>query len=277
MILSEVEFNKLNTVDILCSKHSKSEKAIMKKCSLYPIDVITGETSLKGFYIEVVSYDCFTDYVVWNDCGNGIAIKYLTLREEQDIAEVAEIMRRNIKYKGAEGFKNYLSQRESNGTYINLAEIQVLELIGEAKLADHYGRYREDYLTRYEQKKQEQEKQRQIEQQKLAEERRREFDAKIAKAEDCIRENKLLKNDLLDNEKHLILYLLKKHDINVPLKTQGWINNKLDSVVFTQNGEITVYFYKSKGGKCPQSIYKYLGLLKAAVNKTDYPVRQNDL
>ena len=36
MILSEVEFNKLNTVDILCSKHSKSEKVIMKKCSLYP-------------------------------------------------------------------------------------------------------------------------------------------------------------------------------------------------------------------------------------------------
>lgn len=69
----------------------------MKKCSLYPIDVITDEASLKGFYIEVVSYDCFTDYVVWNDCGNGIAIKYLTLREEQDIVEVAEIMRRNIK------------------------------------------------------------------------------------------------------------------------------------------------------------------------------------
>lgn len=269
MILSEIEFDKLDTVDILSNKFSKNGKVIKKKCGLYPAEAITGNSSLKGFYIEVASYDSFTDYLVWNDCGKGIAVKYLTLREELDVAEAAEIMCQNVEFKGTEGFKKYLSQTETNGAFINLAEIHALELIGEDRLADHYGKYRELYLIQQEQKKQQQEKQQQIEQQKLEEERQREFDARIADAEDCIKKNKLLKNDLLDNEKHLILYLLKRHNIDVPLKTQGWINNKLDSVVFTQNGEITVYFYKSNGCKCPQSIYKYLELLKTAVNKAN--------
>ncbi|MFG6322217.1 MAG: hypothetical protein K1W41_11955 [Lachnospiraceae bacterium] len=187
MILSEIEFNTLNTVDILCSKFSKSGKAIKKKCGLYPAETITGDSSLKGFYIEVANYDNFTDYLVWNDCGNGIAVKYLTLREELDVTEAAEIMRRNVEFKGTEGFKKYLSQTEANGAFINLAEIQALELIGEDRLANHYGKYRELYLIQQEQKKLQQEKQQQIEQQKLEEERQREFDARIADAEDCIR------------------------------------------------------------------------------------------
>lgn len=89
----------------------------------------------------------------------------------------------------------------------------------------HYSRYRENYLILQEQKKREQEKQRILEQQKAEEERQKAFDAKIAEAENCIRNNKLLKNDSLDDGKHLILYLMKKHNISVPLKTQGWINN----------------------------------------------------
>lgn len=50
------------------------------------------------------------------------------------------------------------------------------------------------------------------------------------------------------------------------IKTQGWINNKLTSIVLNQDNAITVYFHRGKGCKCPQSIYKYPGLLKEAVN-----------
>ena len=92
------------------------------------------------------------------------------------------------------------------------------------------------------------------------------LEAKVADAEECIKMNKLLQNDLLDTGNHLVLYLMKKHNISVPLKTQGWINNKLTSVIFNKDNTITVYFLRGKGCKCPQSIYKYLGLLKEAVN-----------
>lgn len=271
MTLSEVEFNKLNTVEILCSVPSKSgESAVRRRRNLYPMEVITGDDTLKGFYVEMVNLNYFTDYVVWNDCGGVIAVKYLTCREEWEISEVIETMHKNMEFKGTEGYKNLLSGKETKGAYITLAEISALEQLGEFELAIHYSRYRENYQVLQEQKKREREIQRELEQQKAEEERQKAFDALIAEAEDCIRKNKLLKNESLDDGKHLILYLMKKHSINVPLKTQGWINNKLVSVIFAQNGIIHIQFYRGKGCKCPESVYKYLDLLKAAVDGAVY-------
>lgn len=267
MILSEVEFNKLNTVDIFCSKFSENGKAIKHKCTLYPMEVLTAENALKGFYIEAVKYNYYTDYVVWNDCGGIIAVKYLSFDEEQDISEITEIMHRNMEFKGTDGYKKLLSKRETNGAYINMAEIYALQLLGETELSIHYSTYRENFLALRAQKEQELEKQRQLDQQKKEADKQKAFEDKIAEAKNCIKENRLLKNDLLDDGKHLILYLMKRYNINIPLKTQGWINNKLASVVFNKDDTITVYFLRSKGCKCPQSIYKYLGLLKTAVRE----------
>lgn len=269
MTLREVEFDKLNAVKILCIGFSKDGNSVVRRRrDLYPMEVITGDGALKGFYVEAINLNYFTDYMVWNDCGGIIAVKYLTFEEECEISEVIETMHRNMGFKGTEGYKNLLSQKETTGEYINLAEISALEQLGESELAIHYSRYRENLLILQAQKKREREKQRELEQQKAEEERQKAFDARIAEAEDCIRNNKLLKNDSLDNEKHLVLYLMKKHNINVPLKTQGWINNKLASVTFAPDGVINIQYYsRGKGCKCSESVYKYLDLLKAAVDE----------
>lgn len=267
MTLREVEFDKLNAVKILCSGFSKNGKsAVRRRRDLYPMEVITSDDELKGFYVEMVNCNHFADYVVWNDCGGVIAVKYFTFGGEREISEVIETMHRNMEFKGTEGYKNLLFHKETKGAYINLAEISALERLGESDLVIHYSRYRENYLILQEQKKREQEKLRTLEQQKAEEKRQKAFDAKIAEAEECIRNNKLLKNDSLDDGKHLILYLMKKHNISVPLKTQGWINNKLASVTFAQNGVINIQYYRGKGCKCSESVYKYLNLLKAAVD-----------
>ncbi|MCH5248361.1 MAG: hypothetical protein J1E98_00440 [Lachnospiraceae bacterium] len=269
MTLSEVKFDKLNTVEILCSEFSKDGKsAVRRKRDLYPMEVITGDDTLKGFYIEIANFSYFTDYVAWNDCGGVIAVKYLSFREEQEISDVTKVMHQNMEFKGTEGYKRRLSHMETAGEYINLTEIYALKLLNESELVDYYSKYRENYLTIKEREEREQEKQRQLEQQKTEDERQKLFNARILEAEDCIRRNKLLKNDSLDDGKHLILYLMKKHNINVPLKTQGWINNKLTSVLFAQDGVIHIQFYRGKGCKCSESVYKYLNLLKTAVDGT---------
>lgn len=64
------------------------------------------------FNIEAANYDSFTDYLVWNDCRNGIAVKYLTLREELDVAEAAGIICRNIEFKGTACLKIIYPKRK---------------------------------------------------------------------------------------------------------------------------------------------------------------------
>lgn len=266
MTLGEVAFDKLDTAGIFCCDFSKDgTSAVRRKRDLYPMEVITGDNTLNGFYIEIVDLGYFTDYVIWNDCGGIIAVKYFSFREEQEISEVAKIMHQKMEFKGTEGYKKQLYHKEAASAYINLVDIHALKLLDESELAAHYSKYREDYLTLQRQKEHEQKKQQQLKQQQAEEERQKAFNARIAAAEDCIRMNLRLNNDLLDNGKHLILHLMKKHNINVPLKTQGWINNKLVSVTFAKDGMIHVQFYRGKGCKCSESVYKYLGLLKAAV------------
>lgn len=266
MKLCEIEFSKFNTVNMACSKFSREGKAIQRKCNLYPVETITSDDSLRGFYIETASYDSYTNYVLWNNCGDVIAVKYFTFSEEQDISAVKETLYRNKEFWGTEGYKNLLSQSETKGAYINLAEIYALQLLGESELVEHYNKYRENYLKLREKKEREQEEQRRLEQQKQEEARQRAFDLKIAEAENCIRKNNLLRNELLDDGRHLILYLMKKHNIDVPLRTQGWINNKLISVTYGADNMISLQFYKSKGGKCSSCVYEYLKLLKTAVD-----------
>ena len=65
---------------------------------------------------------------------------------------------------------------------------------------------------------------------------------------------------------HIVLCLMKKYNINVPLKTQGWINSKLVAVEFDERKGTKVWFYKDKGCKCSESVYRYLDELKDAVD-----------
>ena len=231
------------------------------------MEAVTENKDLQGFYIELKKYGYFTEYTVWNDCEGVLAVKYFRLEEDYDISMRSEIMGKNMTFKGFEGYKRMLAKKEENGAFINIVEVSALIELGDAKLSSHYSDYRENYIKAREEKNCELELQRQAKHHKKIEMLQKALEAQIADAEECIRTNKLLRNDLLNTGSHLVLYLMKKHNISVPLKTQGWINNKLTSVVFSKDNTITVYFLKGKGCKCSQSIYKYLGFLKAAVDK----------
>lgn len=268
MTLKEIKFDEMKSVKVHCIDLSKTKNntAVKHWLNLYPIETITGNKELHGFYIELKKDSYFTDYTVWNDCEGILAVKYFKLEEDFDISTISEILNRNISFKGFEGYKRMLAKKEANGDFINIVEISALIELGDPKLASHYIGYRENYIKTREERERELELQRQAKHQKEIEMQQKALEAKVADAEECIKMNKLLQNDLLDTGNHLVLYLMKKHNISVPLKTQGWINNKLTSVIFNKDNTITVYFLRGKGCKCPQSIYKYLGLLKEAVN-----------
>ena len=62
----------------------------------------------------------------------------------------------------------------------------------------------------------------------------------------------------------IIIYLMDKYGVKVPLKTRGWIMDKLESVTFGENGSVSYRFWKSRNATGSQSVYNCLfDLIKA--------------
>lgn len=266
MLLGDIKFKNFETVKVKCVLYSKDGKrAVSHWLKLYPIENITRQEPDKGFYLEVRKYEYCTEYIVWNDCEKRIAVEFCNVDEDYRISELSELLHRNVLYKGSEGYKMLLEQREENKKFISLADVAALKFMGETVLAEHYRQYREKYLKQKEQEDMENRKKMEIEQKRREEEQQKAIERKLAEAEERIRNNEMVQNEELDNGKRIILCLMKKYDIKVPLKTQGWINNKLVNVTFEEGGEVSLRFYRHKGCKCSDSVYRYLRLLREAV------------
>lgn len=267
MKLKDFTFKKLETARVKCLGFAKDGQSVVSRWKdLYPLELVTDDAEMKGFYLELLEEKYYTDYVLWNDCGGHFAVKYrVPLNEEYTISELLMIAKGMLEFKGTDGYKKLLRQKEEKGSFISNADIASMMQLGETELAKRYCGYREEYLAKKEEAKREEEARRQAARKAEEEERKKALEAKIAEAENRIRMKKRLENEELEDGRHIVLYLMKKYGINVPLKTQGWINNKLASVIFEDDG-ISLQFYRQKGCKCSQSVYHYLGLLKTAVD-----------
>lgn len=73
------------------------------------------------------------------------------------------------------------------------------------------------------------------------------FEATVKDAEEKILHNEKLVNANIDtpegNETTIVLYLMKKYGVEVPLKTQGWINKALANIEYKEDREEYTYSY----------------------------------
>lgn len=268
MKLKDMNFSGLDAVRMKCIGFADDlQRVISKRRELYPMELITGDAEMKGFYLEVTEKRNYTEYGLWNDCKGLFAVKYrIPLDEEHEVSELLMMAKNMMDFKGADGYKEMLRRKEEKGDFITNADIFAMTQLGEPGLAERYHGYRENYLKKRQEEKKQEEAQREAIRKAEEEERKRVLEEKIAEAENCIRTKKRVVNEELEDGRHIVLCLMKKYNISVPLKTQGWINNKLASVIFDDEG-VSLQFYRHKGCKCSESVYHYLGLLKAAVDK----------
>ena len=119
MILSEFDFSRLETVK-LCCVGINNNKAVRRWKDLYPLEAVTGEDRLKGFYLEIRELSNGTTYAVWNDCKGTLAVTYGNLREFDEVSSLAGFLKGTLPFKGYEGYKEYLSERERRGLFINV-------------------------------------------------------------------------------------------------------------------------------------------------------------
>ena len=265
--LKNVNFEELETVRRQCITFAKDGNSIVKPYkTLYNVEQLTGKAEHKTLYFEVVkgketweedSYCLFED--LGKICSKVDWIpKYWTLEEFTEKIE-------NWGYLGEEGLFKRLKESEENGYYINLLDIQLCVILGKLELAKHYAEYRENRIKAREEK----EAKERAEREAMEKEKEEKHNAEVQKVVDNA-EYKIFHQEEVENEEvdgvSVINVLMRKHGINVPLRTQGWINSKLAKIIFNKDGKISYKFYGKSQRDNSTVFKKYLVELETAIN-----------
>ena len=94
-----------------------------------------------------------------------------------------------------------------------------------------------------------------------------------------IREGGELKNDTLTfyrsrydaSSCSIVLYLMRKYGIDIPLRTQGWINGRLASAMIKDGYCRSLHYWRFKRGRGSTSFYACMNKLIQAVAKKESP------
>ena len=265
MLIKDFDFAAIKAVRKQCWTYkSDGNTPIRKGKNLYPLEAILDNDAFKGFFVEIIQRK-YDDpwFQLWNDLGNS-CVKDNGIHPCAEIERLQEEMQGWQSYIGIEGFKRNLHEIEEKYGWINNACIMALADNGETELAIHYQEYHDRLKTEHEEAYRQQHEEAERREREREQKRQEEITAQLNQAEQNIREREDLKNDLIAG-KSIVLYLMDKYGIKVPIKTQGWFNQKLAFVKWI-DGEITYSYYKTKGTNGSQMAFKYLKMLEEAVN-----------
>lgn len=244
-------------------------KAIVRNKELICITNIVNDSAYNNLYVEA---DYIKNYgEVFIDFGF-ICMGMGRTLDKNDNIESIKYSLENLSTITIEAYENYITKCLNNMQFINVAEIKLMEITGKPdeyiqQLTDH----RQNVLNLREQKNQEQQQKKEQEEKQYIEQKNNEVADKVYKTEQAIINKERVQNiDITvykskydSNTMSIFLYLMKQYNINVPLKTQGWINKALANIYYDErNNEYTYQYYTSSA--CSTVFDKYLNML---VNK----------
>ncbi len=265
MKIRELAFDTMESVRKKCIAFAKDGNTVVKPYkTLYNVENITHNIEHKNLYIELVKREYGEPiHQLWEDLGV-ICISQGWIQGYWDIEEVFNKLA-EYPYFGINGFYKRLEESEQSDYYINKVDIEVCVLLGNIDLAKHYAEYREKQIAEKEAKRQAEkaeceQKEREEEEKWLAE-----IEKTIKEAEENIFHQRDFENKEVDG-KSVINKLMGKYGINVPLRTQGWINSKLAMIIFN-GGKISYKFY-GKSQRDNSTVFRnYLVRLENAINE----------
>ena len=264
-MIKDFDFKSIHSVRKQCWTFKADGNTPTKKGkNLYPLEVITKCEDYKGLFVEIIKHTYGdSSYIIWNDLGNS-CVKYGNFHPCFDMSDTEQIKKDLLPFRGIDGFKKKLSILKSNHNWINNAEILALTDNGEINAARDYQKYHDRLTAEREEKERRQREEYDRQEREKEQERQAEISTQLNQAEQNIREKKDLKNELIDG-RSIVLCLMDRYGIRVPIKTQGWFNQKLAFVKWI-DGEITYSYYKAKETNGSQTAFKYLNMLEKAVN-----------
>jgi hypothetical protein len=250
-------------------------KAVVRHKELTCIADIVKDEEYKNLYVE-------PDYI--NNFGE-VFINYgfIYMGTGRTIDKDSAIKRETENLIGLtfEVYKNYITKCLNNNQFINVAEIKLMELAGEpTEYIQTLTEHRQNYLNRKTQENKEREEKRQQEEQDYIGMKNAEADEQIKEAEqNIINRNGVKNKDITiykesrynSNTISIMNYLMKKYDIKVPLKTQGWINNALAGIFYDDKLNQWIYNYYTSSANSTVFI-GYLNELIQKVNEKNNKV-----
>jgi hypothetical protein len=243
MLIKDIDFTKYEQVSKKCIYFGKDGNSVTKRNKkLYSLAAITKLEQHKNLYVEVVPDEYNTNFYVWDDL-EVIAVNHGSIIEHWSLEEMTSKLA-TFEYFGKDGYIKSIYDSMNLGYYINLLNIETCLLLGKDTLAKECIQYRLEYIKKREDKeKAKQEKREREEQAELTAMKKL-----ITDAEDETEQAIIKKETFYNNEvegKSIILRLMKKYGINLPLKTQGWVNKALAKISFYPDGRITYHYYTS--------------------------------
>jgi len=193
-----------------------------------------------------------------------VAMEIGTVNADYNVEEAVGVVKKN-GIETQDTFIECVKRKIEAQDHIQLTWIEYLKYI-RPTLIDACWESRKAFAEKREQIRQERKAQRDAEDQKYVAERNAEMERQIAAAYEVIRNGGTLENsDVSIYESRynchtykIVNYLFRQHGVNCPIKTQGWINERLSQVTITPEGTVNVRFWKSKNGKCSDKFFDYM-------------------
>ncbi len=210
-------------------------------------------------------------YLYFEQLQIGIEVNTAVYPDFRTVEEILDF----VKVRDFESPKSIIAQLEQQverGKFISNAWIEFARYAAPER-ADIYAKARQEYIDRREQKEREERAKRAAEEAAVCREGNQKAQCLVDAALETIRRGGELKNQSIEfyrsqydvSTYHIVNYLARKYDVQIPLKVQGWINKSLVQVTI-QDGRAVSCLYC--GGKS-KTFFHYFNQVIAAVIAAD--------
>ena len=275
--MKEINYNQYETVTKKCC-YLNDNKAVIRNKQLYSLQDILDVPAFENWYIELIKYDnddTINSIALYQDFGFITAqFDYIYNMTIEELSKALEIW----EYKNYEGQKKLVDFKIASSKFINLLDIKIAELAGEKQeYINSLIEYRQEYYNKREAKEQEEQEQKAKAEQDFLNQKKEELNKIIEETEQKILKGENIANSTItiykDNSEYsdtsLILHLMKKYDIQIPLKTQGWINKALAQLKMNNTKDQYSYSYYSNSANSTvfmEYLQKLIQAIKNAYN-----------
>lgn len=241
-------------------------KALYKNKSMQLItgSIYRGETIKEEYNDHCDVYACYAGIPV----GIWIGSVHVDCSIEEVMAQ--------IKRKGMETLENYMAAikyRLEKQDHFRFTEVEFIKHIA-PELENQMWESRKAFAENQHKKRMEQAAQREAEDQAFIAAQNAEAEQTVNKAMEILRNGGKLENQTVTfyesryehSSYSIVNYLMRKYGVNVPIRTQGWINEKLVSAKIEDGKCEHLQYYKAKGAQCSQKFFDCMNELLAKVN-----------
>ena len=257
-----------NPFRVITYNVDKTKALYKNKC----LQLVTGSI-YRGETIEIGNGDRCDIYVSYP--GVNVAMWMFNISTCYKVEEVIELVERR-KMDTLDNFMEIVKYRLDRGDYFRFTEVEFIKHIApelEAQMWESRKKYEEIQNI----KRARQEELDKAADLKFVAERNAEADHVVETALKALREGGKLENctviyfktryDYTDYS--IVNYLMRKYGIKVPIRTQGWINEKLGAAIIKNGKCETVLYRKVKGAQCSQKVFQCLNELIMAIAYDD--------